>query len=149
MLIANNPRARLHSQMDNGEFSHSTKVAGREPVRLNPADAAPRGIADGDVVRLYNGRGSCLAGAVLSPDLRAGVAQLSTGAWLDLRELPHAGPTCVHGNPNVLTEDRGTSRLAQGPIGQFCLVEIERFQDPAPELRCWEAPPLSKESTQT
>ena len=29
---------------------------------------------------------------------------------------------CVHGNPNVLTFDRGTSRLAQGCSGQHTLV---------------------------
>ena len=48
-----------------------------------PHDAAARGIADGDIVRLYNDRGACLAGAVLSEALRPGVVQLSTGAWYD------------------------------------------------------------------
>jgi biotin/methionine sulfoxide reductase len=132
MLIANNPRSRLHSQLDNGEYSRSTKVAGREPVRLNPEDARARGIAEGDVVRLFNARGSCLAGAVLSDALRPGVVQLSTGAWLDVRELPGVGAVCINGNPNILTEDRGTSRLAQGAVGQLCLVEIEKFNGPVP-----------------
>ena len=73
VLIANNPRTRLHSQLDMGAFSQSSKVHGREPVRVHPDDAAARGIGDGDVVRLFNDRGSCLAGAVLSRDVRRGV----------------------------------------------------------------------------
>ena len=82
-LIANQPATRLHSQLDFGAYSQSRKIAGREPVRLNPADAARRGIADGDIVRLFNDRGACLAGAIVSDDVMAGVVQLSTGAWYD------------------------------------------------------------------
>ncbi len=39
-----------------------SKITGREPVRINPLDAAARGIRDGDIVRLFNARGACLAG---------------------------------------------------------------------------------------
>lgn len=56
------------------------RVAGRAPVRLHPGDAAARSIADGDVVRLFNDFGACLAGAVPSDDVRPGVVQLSAGA---------------------------------------------------------------------
>jgi hypothetical protein len=44
-LIANQPATRLHSQLDFGAYSQSRKIAGREAVRLNPVDAAHRGIA--------------------------------------------------------------------------------------------------------
>ena len=57
-------------------------------MRIHPDDAAARGIADGDVVRVFNDRGACLAGAVLDEALRPGVAQLSTGAWYDPRTRP-------------------------------------------------------------
>ena len=82
-LVANQPATRLHSQLDFGATSLASKVKGREPVRIHPQDAAARGITDGDIVRLYNDRGACLAGAVLSEALRPGVVQLSTGAWYD------------------------------------------------------------------
>jgi hypothetical protein len=39
---------------------------------------------------------------------------------------------CVHGNPNVLTFDRGTSKLAQGCSGQHALVQVERWTEPLP-----------------
>ena len=71
-LISNQPKTRLHSQFDNGAYSRAAKVAGREPVRLHPEDAAAGGINDGDVVRLFNDRGACLAGAVVADDVRRG-----------------------------------------------------------------------------
>ncbi len=136
-LVANQPATRLHSQLDFGAFSAASKVAGREPVRLHPADAAARGIADGDVVRLHNDRGACLAGAVLSDAVRPGVVQLATGAWYDPDD---ALGLCRHGNPNVLTRDAGTSGLAQGSTGQLVLVEVERFDGEPPPVRVHQPP---------
>jgi biotin/methionine sulfoxide reductase len=139
-LVANQPATRLHSQLDFGATSQSAKIGGREPVRIHPDDAARRGIRDGDVVRLYNDRGACLAGAVLSAGLRSGVAQLSTGAWYDPEDPAAEAPLCVHGNPNVLTPDIGTSRLAQGSTGQLCHIEIERWEGPPPAIKAFDPP---------
>ncbi|MGC2521926.1 MAG: molybdopterin-dependent oxidoreductase [Stellaceae bacterium] len=144
-LIANQPATRLHSQLDFGATSQAAKIRGREPVRINPQDAAARGIGDGDIVRLYNERGACLAGAVLSDMLRPGVAQLSTGAWYDPEDPAADQPLCVHGNPNVLTADVGTSQLAQGCTGQLCLIEIERFDGPLPTIKAFDPPPPNRE----
>lgn len=131
-LVANQPRTRLHSQLDVGAYSQSAKISGREPVRMNPGDAKRRGLADGAVVRIFNDRGSCLAGLVVDDALRDGVAQLSTGAWYD--PDPADPSFCRHGNPNVLTADRPTSRLSQACAGQLTLVEIEAYEGPLPEL---------------
>ncbi len=140
-LVANQPATRLHSQLDFGATSLASKIDGREPVRIHPQDAAASGISDGDIVRLYNERGACLAGAVLSDALRPGAVQLATGAWYDPDDPAAATPLCVHGNPNVLTRDAGTSRLAQGCIGQLSLVEIERFPGPLPRIKAFDPPP--------
>jgi len=140
-LVANQPATRLHSQLDFGAASIASKIAGREPVRIHPQDAAARGIAGGDIVRLYNDRGACLAGAVLSEAMRPGVVQLATGAWYDPADPAAATPFCVHGNPNVLTRDTGTSRLALGCTGQLTLVEIERFDGPLPPVKAFDPPP--------
>ena len=141
-LVSNQPSTRLHSQFDNGGHSRGAKVGGREPMRINPADAAARGIADGDVVRVFNDRGACLAGAVVSDEVRTGVVQLATGAWYDPVEPGAATTLDRHGNPNVLTLDRGTSRLAQGPIAHTALVEVERFRGEPPAVRAFSPPPL-------
>lgn len=137
-LISGQPATRLHSQLDCGGHARAAKVAGREPVRLNPADAAARAIAPGDVVRLFNDRGACLAGAVLDEDVMAGTVQLATGAWWD----PDPSGLDRHGNPNVLTRDHGTSRLAQGPSAHSCLVEVERLNGPAPPVGAFDPPPI-------
>jgi biotin/methionine sulfoxide reductase len=139
-LVANQPATRLHSQLDFGACSLASKVKGREPVRLHPHDAAARGIRDGDIVRLYNDRGGCLAGAVLSISLRPGVVQLATGAWYDPEDPVAETPLCVHGNPNVLTRDAGTSRLAQGCTGQLTLIEVERWEGLVRPINAFDPP---------
>ncbi|NPC58542.1 molybdopterin-dependent oxidoreductase [Caenimonas soli] len=139
MLIANNPQTRLHSQLDAGPYSAGSKIQGREPLRMHPEDAGARGLNTGDVVRVFNDRGSLLAGVCLSDDLKPGVMQIATGAWLDLQRIPGGALACVHGNPNVLTQDQGTSPLAQGCIGQLSLVEVEPFGGKPPALTCWDS----------
>ncbi len=135
-LISNQPSKRLHSQYDFAEPSQAGKVAGREPIRLHPETAKQRGIAAGDVVRVFNDRGACLAGAVLDDSLHPEVCQLSTGAWYD----PDDDGTCRAGNPNVLTRDKGTSKLGQGPSPHTCLVEVEKLAGPAPTVRAYDPP---------
>jgi biotin/methionine sulfoxide reductase len=137
-LVANQPRSRLHSQLDVGAHSQSVKIAGREPVRLNPDDAAARGLHDGDLVRIFNDRGACLAGLAVDEAVRPGVAQLSTGAWYD--PDPAVPGFCRHGNPNVLTADRPSSTLSQGCTGQLALVEIEPYHGVPPELSVTQPP---------
>ena len=139
-LIANQPTPRLHSQLDAGAHSQASKVAGREPIRIHPDDAAARGIVDGDVVRVFNDRGSCLAGAIVTPDVRPQVVNLSTGAWYDPVDPSLPDSPCAHGNPNVLTADRGASRLSQGSTGQHVLVEIERFEGEPPLVKAHRPP---------
>jgi biotin/methionine sulfoxide reductase len=139
-LVTHQPAARLHSQMDGGPVSRASKVNGREPVRIHPADAARRGIADGDIVRLFNTRGACLAGAVLDDGVMPGVVVMGTGAWFDPSEA--ADEPERHGNPNVLTLDIGSSPLAQATSALTALVEIERWTKPAPEVRAFTPPVL-------
>ena len=135
-LVSNQPVGRLHSQYDHGEASQARKINGREACRLHPDDAAARGIAESDVVRIFNDRGACLAAAQLTDAVMPGALQLSTGAWYD----PDEEGTCKHGNPNVLTRDKGTSRLAQGPTAHTCLVEVERFTGTLPAVTAFDAP---------
>jgi biotin/methionine sulfoxide reductase len=141
-LIANQPSTRLHSQLDVGATSQRAKVAGREAIQMHPRDAADRGIAAGDVVRVYNDRGACLAGAVLTTAIRRGVVRLPTGAWFDPVPGAAPAPLCAHGNPNVLTADVPSSRLSQGCAGQHALVEIERWAGQPPPVTVGSPPPL-------
>jgi biotin/methionine sulfoxide reductase len=82
-LLSCQPATRLHSQYDHGSVSQSQKIHGREPLTIHPQDAALRGIADRDVVRVWNEHGAFLAGARVSDSIRPGVLQIATGAWFD------------------------------------------------------------------
>lgn len=138
-LISGQPGTRLHSQLDNGEVSLAAKVQGREPVLINPVDAAPRGIADGDVVELFNDRGRCLAGARLSEDIRPGCVFLWTGAWYDPDyDAPDARDR--HGNPNALTHDLRTSSLTQSPASHSAMVDLARFETMPPRVEAHDPP---------
>ena len=139
-LIANQPATRLHSQLDFGAHSQSAKRREREVCTLHPLDAAVRGVADGDIVRLFNDRGACLASARLSDGVMQGVVQLPTGAWYDPDDVGADRPLCVHGNPNVLTRDAGTSSLAQGCSGQLSAVQLERYDGALPPIRAYDPP---------
>lgn len=137
-LLSPQPADKLHSQLDHGSVSRAGKISSRAPLWINRADAVARGIGDGDIVLVSNDRGSCLAGAVLTDGLIEGVVQLPTGAWFDPSE---AGPSLEkHGNPNVLTPDRGTSRLAQSPTCNSTLVQVARFAEAAPPVTAFEPP---------
>ena len=141
-LIANQPATRLHSQLDTGATSQGAKIQGREPIRMNPQDAAARGLSHGDVVRVFNDRGSCLAGVVVDAAVRPDVVQLPTGAWYDPLDPADPDSMCVHGNPNVLTTDIGTSTLARGSTGAHVLVQVEKFTGELPPVRAHEPPAL-------
>lgn len=142
-LISNQPKHKLHSQLDHGAVSRAAKINNREPMLMHPKNAARRGISAGDLVRLFNDRGACLAVAVLSDNIRLDVVQISTGAWLDPEWQPDGTLLCRHGNPNVLTRDIGTSSLAQGPTAHSCLVDVERYKGTPPTVRAFEPPKIS------
>ena len=124
-LISNQPEYRLHGQLDNADYSLKNKIKDREPVLINSADAKERNIENNDIVLIFNKRGRVFAGARLSDEVSKGVLVLSTGAWFDPNYEINAD---LHGNPNVLTKDIGTSLLSQGPTSHTCLVEIRKAE---------------------
>jgi len=142
-LISNQPKTKLHSQLDHGSHCRAAKIKQREPVMLHPDDAKLRGLNNGDVVRVFNQRGACLGGVIIDDQVMQGVVQMSTGAWYDPLQPGVHGSLCKHGNPNLLTPDIGTSQLAQGPISHTCMVQIEGFKGELPELTAFDAPKIS------
>jgi len=127
-LITVQPADRLHSQLDAAPLAQSNKVAGHEALRMHPDDARARGIGAGEVVRLYNDRGACLAGAQLDDGVLPGTVVMSTGAWY--APDGRAGMPERAGAANVLTLDIGTSALTQGPNAMSCLVQAEKWHAP-------------------
>lgn len=107
---------------------------------MHPTAASARGIREGDIVRLFNEIGACLASAHQCADMREDVVQLPTGAWCEPMLDSKGRPMCGHGNPNVLSRDIGTSSLAQGCAGQLSTVQVERFDEVLPPIHAYEPP---------
>ncbi len=134
------PDKRLHSQLCESEPLRETyAIQGREPIYMSPQDAAARGIAHGDLVRVFNDRGQLLAGAHVSDNFPPGVVRIEEGAWYGPTG-PEVGALDTYGDPNTLTLDIGTSRLAQGPSANTCIVEMEKFIGEAPAVTAFGGP---------
>ena len=89
----------------------------REPVlEIHASDAAPRRIADGQMVRVFNERGSYRCKAVVSERARPGVVN-GLGIWW--RKLGLDGR-----NVNELTHQRLTD-IGRAPTFYDCLVQVE------------------------
>lgn len=141
-LISPQPKTRLHSQHDGGGYSQESKIHDREPVTMNPTDMAARGISEGDAVEIFNTRGRTLAGAVADDGLLPGVIALATGAWFDPDHRDGSDGIERHGNPNVLTLDRPTSKLAQAPSAGTTLVEVQPFTGELPRVEAFDPPTI-------
>ena len=91
-----------------------------DPVlEIHADDALHRGIGSGDVVQVFNQRGSYQCKAVVSKRARPGVVN-GLGIWW--RKLGLNGT-----NVNEVTSQKLTD-LGQGPVFYDCLVEVERCE---------------------
>ena len=140
-LISGQPENRLHSQLDNGKHSQKMKVKQREMLKINPLDAKQRNLKNRDIVEVFNDRGACLAGIKISDEVMKGIVYLPVGAWYN----PHKNENfCIHGNPNVLTDDIGCSSLSQGPSAHSTLVEIKKWKKDLPKISVFNLPVINK-----
>lgn len=85
-------------------------------VELSPADAASRGIADGDEVRVFNDFGEVRIACHVSRDVRAGVCVLAKGLW--------SHHTRNGWTSNVLTPDTFTD-VGAGACYNDARVQVE------------------------
>ncbi len=91
-------------------------IEGRPLLEMHPEDAAARGIADGALVRVFNGRGSYECHAALNGRARPGVVN-GLGVWW--RKLGHGGT-----NVNEVTSQALTD-MGAGPTFYDCAVQVE------------------------
>ncbi len=110
-------KARCHSTYGNVDV---IKEAARQEMWINPIDAQQRGIANGDLIRIFNDRGETQIPAKVTPRILPGVVALGEGAWYapDKRKVDKGG--CI----NVLTSQR-PSPLAKGNPQHTNLVEVQ------------------------
>lgn len=98
-------------------------------VRICPSDAQLRGIANGDIVKLYNDRAAVLGIAYLTERVRPGVIHAYEGsAKYDPVEPGKPGSIDRGGCVNLLTSDRMMPENAPGFAPNSCLIEISKFE---------------------
>jgi anaerobic selenocysteine-containing dehydrogenase len=97
-------------------------IEGEPLLEINAQDAAARGISTGNVVRVFNQRGSYRCKARVSDRARAGVVH-GLGIWW--RKFGLDGT-----NVNELTSQHLTD-LGRGPVFYDCLVEVQLDGAPA------------------
>ena len=139
-MLSPHPVERIHSQTNNISTRDNYTIADREPVWLSEQDAAARGIKTGDVVRVFNERGETLAGAFVTADLRPGVIRLREGGWYDPEEPGKVGSRCKYGHANMVTIDKGASKLSQATIANSCLVDVAKLEGDAPAVTAFDPP---------
>jgi molybdopterin guanine dinucleotide-containing S/N-oxide reductase-like protein len=104
LLVSPKAAHRTHSQ---GGDPKTVAGSGGHFVEMHPGDAAARGVADGDEVRLSNKLGTVRARARVTDSVMPGVVSLAEGVWLPSDTGDYEGS----GSPNLLcsTLDHGPS----------------------------------------
>jgi anaerobic selenocysteine-containing dehydrogenase len=111
-LLTPNTKNRIHSQ-----FGNLPSIRGLEPdtfAEMSPADAAARGIVDGDRVCVFNDRGRVEITVRLDHSLRPGCIVIHNGWWLS-----------EGGGINLLSAARETD-MGHGAAFHDNAVEVER-----------------------
>ena len=136
-LISPHPRFSFHTMGDakdswtNEVKDHRVlKEDGRYYwiIRINSRDAATRGIADGDLVRAFNDRGSVILAAQLTERVPSGVIHCyESCADYDPLGTPGESPDRA-GCVNILTPKRFITPTSTGMANNSCLIEVERWE---------------------
>ena len=96
--------------------------------RMNPKDAESRGVAHGDVIEVYNDRGSVLCGLEVTDRLPVGVVH-SYESCADYKTTGKPGETPeIAGCVNILTPKRFITKNAHGLAVNSCLVEVRKWE---------------------
>jgi len=104
----------------NTEFSNLPAMrdkAGPQRVLLHAADAAPRGLGDGDVARVFNDRGEYLACVEISDRVPPGIVGGAKGHW------PKLNPGGTSIAATVMEKD---ADMGRGAVFHDNRVEVER-----------------------
>jgi anaerobic selenocysteine-containing dehydrogenase len=117
------PLEMLSRKADNFLNSSFCNIESLQPmeetglIEITHDDATPRGIADGDRVRVFNDRGSITLTARVNGAVSKGVVATRLN-WAKLAPERR--------NVNALTSDRLTD-MGGGPTFYSCLVEVEKY----------------------
>ena len=95
-------------------MDHKIKGQGEQFVLINAKDAGPRGIKDGDTVRVFNDRGGFAGDARITDDVNPGVVVATLGYWRQLN----------NGTVNAISSAEFTD-MGHAPSFSDNLVQVE------------------------
>jgi anaerobic selenocysteine-containing dehydrogenase len=113
-FISPNTASRIHSQF--GNLSAIRESVPEQLIEISEADAAARGISDGDTIRLFNLRGEVISRCRITNRLSAGCVVLPNGIWL-----------AEGGAGNSLIAGRETD-MGHGASFHDTRIEIEKYK---------------------
>ncbi|MFH1651966.1 MAG: molybdopterin-dependent oxidoreductase [Chloroflexota bacterium] len=116
-LITIHARRRAHSQFETLPWLREIQT---QALQINPADALPRGINEGDTVTVSSPRGMTVLPAWVTERIMPGVVAIPQGAWYhpDKDGVDHGG------SANVLTRDEPSP--GGGFVSNTCLVQVAK-----------------------
>jgi molybdopterin guanine dinucleotide-containing S/N-oxide reductase-like protein len=143
LVVSNHPRWGVHANHDDITWLReiqTCKIRGTDgfqyqPVWMNPVDAAKRGIANGDIVKVFNERGGLLCGAYVNERIICGAISVDHGAKYDPivpGELDRGGAinTIV---PHNVTSKNCTGMATCGFLAQVERVNLDELRTKYPE----------------
>ena len=140
LCMSNHGRWRMHAQCDDivpNREVETMKIRAKdgyqyEPLWLHTSEAEKRGIKHGDIVKVFNERGTVLCGAYVTERLIPNTCYVDHGSRLDPivpGELDRGG--CI----NSITPTSMTSKKATGMAVSGFLVEVAKVTDE--EMERW------------
>ena len=138
--MSNHGHWRFHANLDDIPWSREVdtmKIRAKdgyqyEPMWINPVTAAEYGIGHGDIVKLYNERGTVLFAAYLTERLIPGTVSVDHGSRFDPIDA-----ACLDrgGAINLITPHANISKHATGMVVSGFLVQCEKVTDE--EMESW------------
>ncbi len=131
LMESPHPRYRFHSQHDSVSWLseiRSNKILKDgyyyECLWINPQDAEARKIRYGDLVRIFNERGSVIYAAHVTPRIMPGVVRATNGSGYNPIEI---GKLNI-GTINAITPFEVLTKNCAGMVVNAFLVEVEKWE---------------------
>jgi anaerobic dimethyl sulfoxide reductase subunit A len=119
-VVGHHYLSRVHSTLEGVDW---LEEAFPQRLFINPLDAGPRKIKNGDLVRVFNDRGAVIVPCRLTQRIMPGVVALPQGAWW----TPDKNGVDRRGSVNVLSSERWTP-LAFGNAQHTIMVQVEKAE---------------------